>query len=88
MKDNAVIGFEPWEDFPFNKGMLCPKGVRRYLQGSHHDRLTRALMRDPSVPEGFRDVEYDAAIQRVASEIDRIQGQHGTTPSPCSAARA
>ena len=31
VKDNEVIGFEPWEDFPFNKGMLCPKGVRRYL---------------------------------------------------------
>ena len=43
VKENAVVGFEPWEDFPFNKGMLCPKGVRRYLQGSHHDRLTRAL---------------------------------------------
>jgi Rieske Fe-S protein len=44
VKDNEVIGFEPWEDFPFNRGMLCPKGVRRYLQGSHHDRLTSALV--------------------------------------------
>ena len=25
--NNEVIGFEPWEDFPFNRGMLCPKGV-------------------------------------------------------------
>src|SRR5215831_7949752 len=48
VKSNEVIGFEPWEDFPFNKGMLCPKGVRRYLQGAHHDRLTRAYFRDPS----------------------------------------
>lgn len=32
---NEVIGFEPWEDFPFNRGMLCPKGVKRYLQGGH-----------------------------------------------------
>src|SRR5262249_50036032 len=31
VKDNQVIGFEPWEDFPFNQGMLCPKGVKRYL---------------------------------------------------------
>ena len=46
--DNQVIGFEPWEDFPFNRGMLCPKGVKRYLQGSHPDRLTTALQRDPS----------------------------------------
>jgi len=77
VKDNEVVGFEPWEEFPSNRGMLCPKGVRRYLQGSHHDRLTKALMRDPSVPEGFRAVEYEAAIRRVASEIDRIQAKYG-----------
>src|SRR5262245_40633110 len=35
VKDNTVIGFEPWEEFPVNRGMLCPKGVKRYLQGSH-----------------------------------------------------
>ena len=31
VKDNRVIGFEPWEDFPFNQGRLCPKGVKRYM---------------------------------------------------------
>ena len=31
---NEVVGFEPWYDFPFNEGKLCPKGVKRYLQGS------------------------------------------------------
>jgi assimilatory nitrate reductase catalytic subunit len=29
VRENQVIGFEPWEDFPFNRGMLCPKGVKR-----------------------------------------------------------
>lgn len=77
VKDDAVVGFEPWEEFPFNQGMLCPKGVRRYLQGSHHDRLTSAYVRDPSSPDGFRAVGYDEAIQRVASEIERIQNQYG-----------
>ncbi len=77
VKGNQVIGFEPWLDFPFNKGMLCPKGVRRYLQSSHHDRLTTAYFRDPSLPEGFRPVPYDEAIRRVASEIQRIQSKYG-----------
>jgi assimilatory nitrate reductase catalytic subunit len=27
VRDNEVIGFEPWEDFPFNRGMLCPERV-------------------------------------------------------------
>src|SRR4051794_4541267 len=77
VKDNEVIGFEPWTDFPFNRGMLCPKGVRRYLQGSHPDRLVHALRRDPSAPGGFRPVSYEEAIRLVADEIGRIQANHG-----------
>ena len=34
--------------------MLCPKGVKRYLQGSHPDRLLHAYERDPAAPGGFR----------------------------------
>lgn len=77
VKDNTVIGFEPWEDFPFNKGMLCPKGVKRYLQGAHPDRLTTALQRDEAAPGGFRSMPYEQAIDRVASEIRRIQTTYG-----------
>ena len=77
VKDNAVIGFEPWEDFPFNRGMLCPKGVKRYLQGSHPDRLLHAYERDVNSPGGFRAVEYERAIARVGAEIQRLQAAHG-----------
>lgn len=77
VRDNEVIGFEPWEEFPFNRGMLCPKGVKRYLQGSHPDRLLTALQRDPSAPGGFRDLPYEQAIARVAGEIGRLQAAHG-----------
>jgi assimilatory nitrate reductase catalytic subunit len=77
VRDNQVIGFEPWEDFPFNRGMLCPKGVKRYLQGSHPDRLLTALERDTSAPSGFRAVPYDRAVARVAEAFDRLQKAHG-----------
>jgi assimilatory nitrate reductase catalytic subunit len=77
VRNNQVIGFEPWDDFPFNRGMLCPKGVKRYLQGSHPDRLTTALRREPSSPHGFDAMPYDAAIRTVAAEIDRIQQAYG-----------
>ncbi len=77
VKDNTVIGFEPWEEFPFNRGMLCPKGVKRYLQGSHPDRLMTAIRRDPSNPAGFSPMGYAEAIEKVASEISRIQRTHG-----------
>jgi assimilatory nitrate reductase catalytic subunit len=77
VKNNEVIGFEPWMDFPFNQGKLCPKGVKRYLQGSHPDRLLHAYERDPSAPGGFKSMDYGAAIERVADAIKRIQTQHG-----------
>lgn len=77
VKDNEVIGFEPWEEFPFNRGMLCPKGVKRYLQGSHPDRLLHAYQRDPASAGGFRELAYDQAIALVAAEIQRIQSKHG-----------
>ncbi len=79
VRDNEVIGFEPWEDFPFNRGMLCPKGVKRYLQGSHPDRLTSALRRDPTAPGGFAPMAYTEAIAKVAAEIQRIQSTHGNS---------
>ncbi|MCC6906872.1 MAG: molybdopterin oxidoreductase family protein [Phycisphaerales bacterium] len=77
VKDDQVIGFEPWLEFPFNRGMLCPKGVKRYLQASHPDRLLHAMQRDPSASGGFRNMEYDAAIARVADAVRRIQSEHG-----------
>ncbi|AGP37164.1 nitrite reductase [Sorangium cellulosum] len=77
VRHNEVIGFEPWEDFPFNRGMLCPKGVKRYLQGSHPDRLLRALRRDPAAPAGFRAIPYAEAIESAARAIARLQEQHG-----------
>src|SRR5438046_5573986 len=71
VRDNEVIGFEPWEEFPFNRGMLCPKGVKRYLQGSHPDRLLAAQRRDTSAPSGFSDMPYGAAVAEVAAQIAR-----------------
>ena len=76
VKDNQVIGFEPWEDFPFNQGMLCPKGIKRYLQGASPDRLLHAHQRDPNAPGGFRAIPYESAIERTAAEIKRIQSAH------------
>ncbi len=77
VKDEQVIGFEPRYDFPFNRGMLCPKGIKRYLQGAHPDRLLTALQRDDAAPGGFRSIPYRQAIERTAAEIRRIQETHG-----------
>ena len=72
VKDNEVVGFEPWEEFPFNRGMLCPKGVKRYLQGSHPDRLLHRDAARARHRPGLLPLPYDDAIARVAAEIARI----------------
>jgi assimilatory nitrate reductase catalytic subunit len=77
VKDEVVVGVEPWMEFPFNRGMLCPKGVSRYLQNAHPDRLLRAHVRADSAPGGFRPIAYEEAIRRVADAIERIQDRHG-----------
>src|SRR5215510_4920607 len=77
VKDEQVIGFEPRYDFPSNHGMLCPKGVKRYLQGAHPDRLLSALERDEAAPGGFRRIDYERAIARAGEAIRRIQDTHG-----------
>src|SRR6476646_5333933 len=66
VRDNTVIGFEPWEDFPFNQGMLCPKGVKRYLQSGHPDRLMDPLLRTDA---GFAKAGWDDALAFTARRL-------------------
>ncbi len=75
VKDNRIVGFEPWEEFPFNEGRLCPKGVQRYLQNNHPDRLLDPIERVEG--KGFRAMDWDAAMDRIVSEIQRIQAHYG-----------
>jgi assimilatory nitrate reductase catalytic subunit len=74
VRGNQVVGFEPWEEFPFNRGMLCPKGVRRYLQGNHPDRLLDPLVR---ADNGFQKTSWNEALDRTAAKLRDIQQKYG-----------
>src|SRR5437899_9754663 len=65
---------EPWEEFPVNHGMLCPKGIKRYLQNEHPDRLLSPLIRDD---KGFREATWDEALNRTVHAIQEIQERYG-----------
>jgi assimilatory nitrate reductase catalytic subunit len=71
---NEVIGFTPREDFPFNRGKLCPKGVKRYLQGSHPDRLLYPMRRTAN---GFARISWDEALSQTVAKIREIQTKYG-----------
>ena len=74
VREDQIIGFEPWEEFPFNKGMLCPKGVKRYLQSNHPDRLLDPLLRTEN---GFRAATWDEALDFTARRLREIQERYG-----------
>ncbi|MBI3289697.1 MAG: molybdopterin-dependent oxidoreductase, partial [Elusimicrobia bacterium] len=75
VKDNKVVGFDPWNEFPFNEGKLCPKGIKRYMQGSHPDRLMSPLENRKGV--GYEPIGWEEAYEKVVSAIQRIQKEHG-----------
>ncbi|WP_255702938.1 molybdopterin oxidoreductase family protein [Antarcticibacterium sp. 1MA-6-2] len=75
VKDNKITGFEPWMEFPFNEGRLCPKGVMRYMQNNHPDRLMDPIERVEG--KGFNPVTWEHAMSRTVSEIKRIQETYG-----------
>ena len=74
VRENKVVGFEPWEEFPFNHGMLCPKGVKRYLQGDHPDRLLTSLIRSDS---GFQPASYQQVLDLTARRLSEIRDKYG-----------
>ncbi|HEU4551571.1 MAG TPA: molybdopterin oxidoreductase family protein [Chitinophaga sp.] len=75
VKDNRVVGFDPWMEFPFNEGRLCPKGVQRYLQNNHPDRLLHPVKRVEG--KGFEPAGWEEAMSTTISEIQRIQQTYG-----------
>ncbi len=75
VKDNHVIGFEPWEEFPFNKGKLCPKGIKRYMQNDHPDRLLNPMKRVEGV--GFVPISWEEAFSTTVEAIKSIQAKYG-----------
>ncbi len=54
--------------------MLCPKGVKRYLQGAHPDRLLSCLMRSDS---GFQPIPYQEALDYTARRLTEIREKYG-----------
>jgi assimilatory nitrate reductase catalytic subunit len=74
VRDNRVVGFEPWEEFPFNRGMLCPKGVKRYMQDNHPDRLLDPVMR---TDQGFRKASWEESLDFTVRRLLEIQSKYG-----------
>jgi assimilatory nitrate reductase catalytic subunit len=75
VKDGKVLGVEPREDFPFNMGKMCPKGVTAYQQVNHPDRLLYPLIKEADGQ--FRRASWEEAYSTIVNKIKEIQEKHG-----------
>ncbi len=76
MKGDQVVRMVPWKDGAANHGHSCVKGRFAWGYANHPDRILKPMVRE-KITDPWREVSWDEAIGRVASEFRRIQAQHG-----------
>ncbi|MBV9019529.1 MAG: nitrate reductase [Ktedonobacteraceae bacterium] len=72
-----VVGVEPREDFPLNRGMLCPKGTTAYQTVNHPERLTYPLMRRSGKDSPLERASWDEVLDAIVQRFGGIQQQYG-----------
>src|SRR5215831_7613197 len=76
MQGDTVVRMVPWKDGKANHGHSCVKGRFAWGYANHQDRVLKPMLRD-KISDPWREVSWEEAIGRVASEFKRIQAQNG-----------
>jgi formate dehydrogenase major subunit len=76
MRGDEVIRMVPWKDGRANHGHSCVKGRFAWGYAQHPDRILSPMIRE-KITDPWREVTWDVAIARVASEFKRIQAKAG-----------
>jgi formate dehydrogenase major subunit len=76
MRGDEVIRMVPYKDGKANRGHSCVKGRFAWGYTNHKERVLKPMIRD-KISEPWREVSWDEAIGRVASEFRRIQTKYG-----------
>ena len=76
MQGETVVRMMPWKDGKANHGHSCVKGRFAWGYANHRDRILKPMVR-AKITDPWREVSWEEAIGRVASEFKRIQAQHG-----------
>src|SRR4051812_7705377 len=77
LRGDQVVRMVPWKDGKANHGHSCVKGRFAWGYANHQDRITKPMMRE-KISDPWREVSWDEAIGRVASEFKRLQTTYGT----------
>lgn len=72
VKDDKIVGIEPWKRHPVNLGKLCPKGNFGYEFINREDRLTTPLIKENGE---FREASWDEALDLVANKLKEVSDE-------------
>jgi formate dehydrogenase major subunit len=90
MRGSEVVRMVPYKDGKANHGHSCVKGRFAWGYTNHKERILKPMIRE-KITDPWREVSWDEAIGRVASEFRRIQAEAGVsaiggiTSSRCTA---
>jgi formate dehydrogenase major subunit len=76
LRGDQVIRMVPWKDGKANHGHSCVKGRFAWGYANHPDRIMQPMIREKT-SDPWREVSWEEAIGRVASEFKRIQASYG-----------
>lgn len=69
VKDDKIVGVEPYKRHPVNEGKVCPKGNFGYEFINKEDRLTTPLIKENGE---FREASWDEALDLVANKLKEV----------------
>jgi formate dehydrogenase major subunit len=76
MRGDEVVRMVPFKDGKANRGHSCVKGRFAWGYANHRERILKPMIRE-RISDPWREVSWEEAITRVASEFKRIQAKYG-----------
>jgi formate dehydrogenase major subunit len=76
MRGEEVVRMVPYKDGRANRGHSCVKGRFAWGYATHRDRMLKPMVRE-KITDPWREVTWEEALGRVASELTRIRDTHG-----------
>ena len=73
VKDDKIVGVEPYKRHPVNEGKVCPKGNFGYEFINREDRLTTPLIKENGE---FREASWDEALDLVANKLKEVSDEY------------
>jgi formate dehydrogenase major subunit len=76
LRGDELVRMVPYKDGGANEGHSCVKGRFAFGYATHPDRVLKPMVRD-RITDPWREVEWEEAIQTVASKMRAIQEAYG-----------